>query len=122
MPCCFRKFIKIYGFNNVTIRSKVVAFDKIYLLLRRGQNHDGEATGSFISTDSLKNLEAVELGQFDVEQNDLRQSGFATCKFTFAKEKVECLFTVSSYGNLIGDLTLAYGPDRQELIILVIFD
>ena len=70
----------------------------------------GKQPGALVGADAAQHLEPVELGQLEVEQDDLRQvARVAAGMRAGAEQVVERLDAVADHDDVVGDLVLARG-------------
>jgi hypothetical protein len=59
LPHGIDEFVKIDGLANVRICAQVIALHNVPFLVGGCQDHDRKATGSFVASDSLKDLQTA---------------------------------------------------------------
>jgi hypothetical protein len=117
------KLLEIYGLTNIGVCAKGVAANDVFLLARRGEDHNRQESSELIGADFLKDFQAVELGEIQVEEHYLRKIGGITAGMGASpKEKVEGLGPVTADDYSVADVVLAEGTQRKRRIVGIILD
>ena len=69
------EFREIDGLAHVTVGAEAVALEAIPFLIGGGENDHGEELGLRSGTQTTQHLEAIDLRQLQIENDDLRQDG-----------------------------------------------
>src|SRR5918992_3850364 len=64
----FDELDEVHRFSNITIAAKTVAINEILLFLRRGEHDHWGKLGPFIGAETADHLQAVDLGQLEVQE------------------------------------------------------
>ena len=91
------------------------------LLLKKMQAQVGDGTGmSKLTIHQFQYLDAIFLGKFHVQQDEIRQSE-AIATFLHAAEQVECLHAVSGHGDSAVAVP-CQNPHREEFVVGMVLD
>ena len=71
----------IHGLGHAAVGVKVVGFDEVLFLIRRGHNDHRNPQQGGVFLDFRQHLMAVHLGQVQVEQDEVRRRGRRSCSF-----------------------------------------
>src|SRR5688572_13801580 len=58
---------------HVAVGAEAVAVQEVTLFVGRGEDDDGQVLGALVGAEAAQHLQAVELGQLEVEQHHLRE-------------------------------------------------
>src|SRR3546814_5658641 len=109
-----------------TLTSSLFPYTTLFrslLLLRGGENDHRQNVGPLVGSDPPQHLEAVDFGQLEIEQYHLRQiSHVAACIVAAAEQVVERLGAIAGNDHRIADVVLAEGPQRERLVVRIVFD
>ncbi len=99
--------------DHVGIGTQLVAPDQVSLLARRGHDHHGDDLQTGVALDLAQHLQPVHLGHFQVEQDDRRILVGPPGKLTAPIEVVQRQGAVANGDDLVDDLELREGGERQ---------
>jgi hypothetical protein len=66
----FGEFTKIDRFDDVGVAAELVAAAEVGLFARGSEHDDGEMSEAWIGADFAEDFDAVDLGEFYIEEND----------------------------------------------------
>src|SRR5450759_2745226 len=69
--CEFYEIEKVHRLAQIAVGAEAIALDQIRLFQRRGKDHHGQIPGAGIGANAAQHLEAIDLGQFQIEQHEL---------------------------------------------------
>src|SRR5689334_13049021 len=121
LPHRFDELLEVDRFADVAVGAESVTRDEVPLLTRRGQDHHGQETGAVVGTDAAQDLEPVDLGELEIEEDDFRCYR-ATGMRARAEEEVEGFGAVVGHLDLVLNVVLSEGATRQRLVVGVVFD
>jgi hypothetical protein len=111
------KLFEIDRFLNVAVDTQPVALHAVVFLPGRCQRHHRDGARLRVVLYLAKNLQAVDLGQFQIRQNQLgRMSCGAIRICTPAEQKIQSFFSIARHFNeriRLLDLELAYRKTRS---------
>lgn len=111
------ELVEIDGFADVGICAQLVALDDVSLFVRRRQHHDGKRLGRRLLANLCENLEAGDLGQLQVEQDEVREASSGAC----AEEVIDRFRAVAGNSNDVRHFALPHRAERQLLVVRVVF-
>ena len=84
------ELIEIDGLADVAVGPEIVALDPIPVLVRGGEDDHGDPLGARVGANPLQDLQTVDLGQLEIQQDDGRQiRRVAICVAPGAEEVVD---------------------------------
>jgi hypothetical protein len=119
----FGKQTEINGFDDVAVDAESVALDDIGLFAGGGQHDHGDGGGTGIILDLAQNLEAVDLGKFEIHEDE--PGGvfdFSGGVGAAAANKVEGLDAIAGDVKTGGGLQFAESVERHVEIVGIILD
>jgi len=117
------EFGEIDGLAHVTIGAQAVALEAIPFLIGGGENDHGEELGLGSGTQTAQHLQAIDLRQLQIENDDLRDDGRVAVGVGAGGEQIVQGFgAIASHHHFVGDVVLAEGPKGESFIIGIIFD
>lgn len=63
------KIVQFYRFDNITIGAEAVAFQNIFIMVRRSKYDNRNRFASIVGFDFFQYLQAIDLRKLKVEQN-----------------------------------------------------
>ena len=119
----FGKQTEINGFDDVAVDAESVALDDIGLFAGGGQHDHGDGGGAGIILDLAQNLEAVDLGKFEIHEDEpgdaFDSSGGVGAA---AEDKIEGLDAIAGDVKTRGGLQFAKSVERHVEIVGIILD
>src|SRR5207237_1243897 len=100
---------------DVAVRAQAVAGDDVLLFAGRGEDHDRQQARAGVGPDAPQHLEAVDLGELQVEQHELGRGG-APGVGAGAEQPVEGLGPVAGQEDLVLDVVLRERAAGQRLV------
>src|SRR6266700_8172269 len=117
------ELIEVDRLDDVAVDAQPVALDQVTLLARRGQHHDRDGAGPLVLLDPLQNLEAVDEGQLDVEQDHVRLVfDVARGVATRAEDVLERLLPVAHDLDPVRQVIPAQLVEGQRLVVGVVLE
>jgi hypothetical protein len=112
------KLLEIDRLHDVAVDAQMVTFNHVILFLGGGKYDDGNGPGVRIVLDAVQNLQAVDLGELEVEEYELgRILDVASLMNSLAEEKVEGFRAVAGHLDTIGDIGLAQGAKGEFQVL-----
>src|SRR4029077_17531219 len=109
--------------DDVVVGPERVRRGDVGLLARRREHDHGEATGARVGPEPPQHLEAVDLGELQVEQDHTRHDADLVPRMAaVAEKKVQRLGAVACHEHLVRDVALLEGPQRELLVVRVVLD
>ena len=119
----FGELREVHGLAHVGVGAQRVAAQDVLVLLGRGEDDDRQELRALVGADAAQDLQAVDLRQLQVEQDDgWKLAGISARVRSGAEEVVERGGPVARDDDLVRDAALLEGQDRQLLVAGVVFD
>jgi hypothetical protein len=119
----FHELIEVDGLANVAVGTQAVAIGAVLLFIGRGENDDGEKLGAFVGAELAEDLEAVELGEFEVKQNDFRERGKRRGGIgTGSEEIVESFAAIAGDDDFVLNIIFFQRAECEQLVIGIVLD
>jgi hypothetical protein len=83
LPCGFCELIELDRLADIAITPRAVTPQDVLLLVRGGQDDHGDELGPIVGSDTVQNLQAIDLRELEVEQDDFGEHALgvrATCE------------------------------------------
>jgi hypothetical protein len=117
------ELIEIHRLADIAIGPEAVTTEAVLLFHGRGQDDHGEELGTLIGAKPAKDLEAIQLGELQVQEDDLRSDpGVPAGETAGAIEIVERFDTVVGHDHFIPDVVLAKGAKRERFVVRIVLD
>jgi hypothetical protein len=117
------KIFKVNRFDNIAIDAEPVAFADVGLFLGGGEHHDGDEGGARVGFDAAQHLQAVEFGEFQVEEDEARTFIHGPAGVdALAEDVVERLDAIVGHLDMVGELGPAQGAQGHFEIVGVVLD
>src|SRR6185312_13517963 len=117
---CFRKLCEVNRFADIAVDAQTIASDDIALLIRRSEDNNGKHAGLLIFADLAQHFEAVDFGQFQVEQNDLRINSWSAV--LPSKKHIDGFLTIMRDTDVVCDVRFSEGPKREQFMVRIVLD
>src|SRR5579883_308334 len=122
LPDSFDESVELHRLSNVAVRAQAVALQPVLILIRGRENHDRKKPRSLGRAKPPQHLESADLGQLEIEENDLRHLRYVAAGIrAFAKEVVQRLFAVPDDDDFVSDVVLLQRAKREDFIIGIVF-
>src|SRR5207244_10345281 len=117
------ELIEVDRFDDVAVDAQPVALDQVALFARRGQHDDRDGAGSLVRLDPLENLQAVDIGQLDIEQDHVRLFlDIARGVATRTEDVLDRLLPVAHDPDPVRQVILCELVEGQRLVVGVVLD
>ena len=116
----FEEFGEVDGFADVAVAAEGVAGEEVLFLAGGGEDDDGEELGAVVLADAAEDFEAVDFGEFEVEEDDGGADGAALA--IGPEEEVEGFGAVAGDGDGVGDVVFPEGEKGKFFVVGVVFD
>src|SRR5712691_9476986 len=108
-----------HGLADEAVGTEVVGANDVGFLARGGQYHDRQRLGSGIGADAPQYLQPVDLGEIDIQQY---QRGPERPAGVLGQEDPEGLLAVGGDDDLVADVVLPEGPQRERHVVWIVLD
>src|SRR5258708_34380580 len=99
------KFIEFHRLLDVTVDSQIIAFNEVPVLAGGSQDHNGDSSQCGITLDLAQDLHAMDLGQLEVQQDQMRMvARFPVRVGPPVEQIVERFFAVAGHVDLVGQV------------------
>src|SRR6185437_8188602 len=117
------ELLEIDRLHDVGIGAELVGLAEVALFPRRGQHHHRDRPGARVAFDLLQHFGAVDLGQFQIEQQDDRRGAHVRLAVRAGAEQiVERLGPVAQHPDRVGEIAFAQRADRQLDVVGIVLD
>jgi hypothetical protein len=116
------KLMEVHWFDDVGIDAQSVGTGEVGFFAGRGEHDHGDVFQERVGAHVFKDLEAIEFGHFDVQQD---HHGWIIGAFgvgSLAEEVIEGFDSVTGDNDLISQVIIFQGGESQLHILPIIFD
>jgi len=114
-----REPLEIDRFNDVVAGPKFITFLKIWIVAGGAEHHDRNHSRPRVAFDPAQDVDAVDLGKFEIEQDEFRTPLLST---VVGGEHLQRLGSIVCHPDRVEGVVLPDHPDRQFSVPGVIFD
>src|SRR5450755_2909396 len=104
---------ELYWLAHVGVGAVAITGDDVFVEFGTGEDHDRDDFGPIAGPDPPEHLQPVDLGELQVEQ-------YEPGSRSLCGEKFQRLGTVRGHGDLVEDVVLLQGPERQRHVVGVV--
>src|ERR1700730_1053159 len=117
------ELLEVHGLHDIAVDAQAVALDEVTLLARGGHHDHGDHAGRRIRLDASEDLEPVDLGQLEVQEDHLRPIVLlAACVGAAAEDVVQGLRPVPHDVDPVRQVVLAEGVEGQLDVVGIVLD
>ena len=117
------ELIEIYRLHNVAVGAQGIGLLHVGVLPRGSHDHDGDAAGLLVLLDRREHLEPVDLGQLQVQEDDLRLAHQrAACVNPAAEEEVQRRLAVVDPVDGVRKVALLESPHCEVGVLRIVLD
>jgi len=118
----FDERVEIHRLAHIAVDAELIAGDDVALFVRRGEDGYRQQRGAGIGAQALQDLQAVDLGQLEIEQDQLRlDQGIAPGMVAGAKQIIQRLGAIARDDDLVQNIALAQRAQRKRLVVRIVF-
>src|SRR6266700_3387062 len=108
-----------HGLADKAVGAEPVGSGDIGILARGGQHDDRQRTGSGVGANAPQHLQPVDLGELDIQQH---KRGVKCLPGVLGQEDLEGMRTVGGDDDLVAEVVLPEGPQRERHVVWIVID
>src|SRR6267378_658101 len=115
--------LEIHRLHDVAVRPQAIGARDVGLLARRREHHHGDPLGAILFLEPPQHLEAVDLGELQIQEDDLGDDAdLAQAVRSVPEKEVKSFRTIAAHEHLVGEVALLERPQRQLRVARIVFD
>lgn len=117
------ELVEIDRLDDIAVGEVIVGDQPIFIFIRGSKNDDREMLGAFFCADRLENIQAAELGEIHIEENDCRRVRHIPGDvFDPSEQVIKSLDPVTHTNDWVGNLGTMKRQHCQFSIVVIVFD